>query len=73
MCQTPIKMADGLEMRQALGGTLASLQPLIDGALGVAGGGQMMSQEFRLALDEIREMLLQRRRDAGVQFLPPSA
>ena len=60
-------------MGQALGGMLAGLQPLIDRALGVAGGGQMMGQEFGLALDEIGEILLQHRRDPGMQFLPSSA
>ena len=51
----------------------AGLQPLIHGALGVAGGGQMMRQEFRLALDEIGEISFQHRRGAGVQFLAPAA
>ena len=32
-----------------------------------------MGEQLRLALDEIGEMLLQRRRDARVQFLPPPA
>jgi hypothetical protein len=35
-------------MGQALSGISASLQPLIDGALGIACPGQMMRQEFRL-------------------------
>ena len=65
-------MADRFEMSRTRGGMLAGLQPLIDRALGIAGRGQMMGQKFRLALDEIGEMLLQHRRDAGVQFLPPS-
>lgn len=38
---------------------LASLEPLIDVALDFACGGQMMRQEFWLALDEAGEMLLQ--------------
>ena len=66
-------MADRFEVRQARCGMLAGLQPLIDRALGIAGGGQMMGQEFGLALDEIGEMLLQHCRDSGVQFLPPGA
>ena len=33
---------------------------------GIAGCGQMMGQEFGLALDNVGEMLLQRRRDPSV-------
>ena len=50
----------------------AGLQPLIDGTFGVAGAGQMMCQEFGLALDEIGKILLQHRRDSSVQLLPSS-
>jgi len=71
--ETAVEMADRFEMRQTRGGILAGLQPLIDRTLGIAGGGQMMRQEFRLALDEIGEMLFQHGRDPGVQFLPPCA
>ena len=66
-------MADRLEMGRSRRGMLAGLQPLIDRALGIAGSSQMMGQQFGLALDEIGEMLLQHRRDPGVQFLPPCA
>ena len=66
-------MADRLQVSGALGGMPAGLQPLIDRALGIAGRGQVVSQELRLALDEIGEVLLQHRRDVGVQFLPPCA
>ena len=66
-------MADRFEVGQSRRGMLAGLQPLIDRALGIAGGRQMMGEQFGLALDEIGEMLLQRRRDARVQFLPSSA
>jgi hypothetical protein len=66
-------MADGFEMRHTLGGMSAGLQPLIGCTLGLASRGQMMRQEFRLALDEISKMLFQRRRDPGVQFLASSA
>ena len=59
-------MADGFEMRQALGGMLTGLQPLIDSPFGIAGCRQMMGQEFGLALDNVGEMLLQRRRDPSV-------
>ena len=66
-------MADRFEVGKALGGMLAGFQPLIDRALGIAGARQMMGQEFWLALDEIGEILLQRRRDPSMQLLPPSA
>jgi hypothetical protein len=46
----------------------AGLEPLLDGALRGAGGGQMMRQKLGLALDEIREMLLQRRCDPAMQL-----
>ena len=71
--ETALEMADRFEMRQARRGMLAGLQPLIDRALGIAGRGQMMGEQFGLALDEIGEMLLQHRRDAGMQFLPSPA
>ena len=66
-------MADRFQVRQALGGKLACLQPLIDRVAGIAGGGQMVSQEFGLTFDEIGEVLLQRRCDARVQLLAPVA
>src|SRR6202045_550252 len=66
-------MADRFEVGKALGGMLAGFQPLIDRALGIAAARQMMGQEFWLALDEIGEILLQRRRDPSMQLLPPSA
>ena len=51
----------------------AGLEPLIDRAFGIGGRGQMMGQQFGLALDKIGEMTLQHSRDTSVQFLPPSA
>ena len=66
-------MADRFEMRRTIGGMPAGLQPLIGCTLGLASRGQMVRQEFRLALDEISEMLFQRRHDPGVQFLASSA
>jgi hypothetical protein len=66
-------MGDRFGMRQTPGRMPTGLQPLIDGAFGIAGGGQMMCQEFGLALDEIGEARLQRGRDAGVQFLSAPA
>ena len=71
--KTALEMADRFEMGEARRGILASLQPLIDRALGIAGRSQMMGKQFGLALDEIGEILLQHRRDAGVQFLPSTA
>jgi hypothetical protein len=69
--ETAIEMADCFEMGGPLGGMPAGLQPLIDRALGIAGGGQMMRQELGLALDEIGEMLLQRppMKVAGLEIL----
>jgi len=64
-------MADRFEMGQARCGILAGLQPLIDGALGITGCGQMMRQQFGLALDEVEELLFEHRGHPGVQFLPP--
>jgi len=66
-------VADCFEVRQALGSMSAGLQPLIDRAVGCPGGSQMVRKEFGLTLDEVGKVLLERRRDAGVQFLPPDA
>ena len=41
-------------------------QPLIDRTFGVTGRRQVMGEQLRLALDQIGEMLFQRRRDARV-------
>jgi hypothetical protein len=59
-------MADRFEMGQAQRSRSAGLQPLIDGALGITGGRQMMRQQFGLPFDEIGKTLLQHRRDTGV-------
>ncbi|HEY1430970.1 MAG TPA: hypothetical protein VGF39_04975, partial [Stellaceae bacterium] len=66
-------MAERFDMMQAFGGAPTSFQPLVDGPLGIAGGGQMMRQRFRLALDEVGEMPLQRRHHPSVQLLAPGA
>ena len=66
-------MAGRLEMRQTGRRTATCLQPLIDGAGGVAGRRQMVGEVFGLALDKIRELMLQHRRDAGVQLLASGA
>ena len=71
--ETPLEMGNRFEVSQSRGGMLPRLQPLIDRAFGVAGSRQVMGEQLWLALDEIGEMLFQRRRDAGVQFLPSPA
>src|SRR5712671_7177258 len=71
--ETPLEMGDRFEVSQSRCGVLPCLQPLLDRAFGVASRRQVMGEQFRLALDEIGEMLFQRRRDAGVQFLPSAA
>ena len=59
--ETPLEMGNRLEVSQSRRGILAGLQPLLDRTFGVAGGGQMMGEQFRLALDDIGEMRFQRR------------
>ena len=66
-------MADCFMMGRASSSVPAGLEPLIDRAFGIGGRGQMMGQQFGLALDKIGEMTLQHSRGTSVQFLPPSA
>src|SRR5258706_6700556 len=66
-------MADRFDMSQAHYGMPPRFEPLINRSAGVACAGQMMRKQFRLALDEIGEILLQYRGDAGVQFLASRA
>ena len=66
-------MTDRLAVRRTLGGVLPRLQPLIDGPFGVSGSRQVMGEQFRLALDQIGEMLFQRSCGARVQFLQTPA
>ena len=61
------------KMGQARHRILAGLQPLVDRAPCVAGGREMMGEEFGPPLDKIGETLLQCRRDTSVQFLPSCA
>ena len=56
-------------MGQARRRMLTRFQPLVDGLLGIAGGGQMMSQEFGLNLNEVGTIPLQNCRNTGVQLL----
>ena len=71
--ETPLEMGNRFEVSQSRCGVPPCLEPLLDRAFGVASRRQVMGEQLRLALDEIGEMLFQRRRDAGVQFLPPAA
>src|SRR5438067_8781812 len=71
--ETPFEMGNRFDVGQLSRGMLPRLQPLVDRAFSVASGRQVMGEQLRLALDEIGEMLSQRRRDAGVQFLPAPA
>ena len=64
-------MADRFEMRHPSGSVLAGLEPLVDAAFGSAGAGQMMGEQFGLALDEIGEILFEHRGNASVQLLAP--
>jgi len=66
-------MAQRFEMRQALGGILAGLEPLVYGTLDIRCRSEMMGEQLGLSLDEISEMLLQYSRDARVQLLAPPA
>lgn len=68
--ETLLEMGDRFKVSQSRCGIPPRLQPLIDRAFGVAGSRQVMSEQLRLALDEIGEMPFQRRRDARVQLLP---
>ena len=71
--ETALEMGNRFEVSRVRRGMLAGLQPLIDGALGVAGGCQMMGEQFGLALDEIGEMLLPvpRRRARAIPAVAP--
>ena len=71
--ETLLEMGDRFKVSQPRCGIPPRLQPLIDRAFGVAGSRQVMSEQLRLALDEIGEMPFQRRRDARVQLLPSPA
>ena len=71
--ETLLEMGDRFKISQSRCGIPTRLQPLIDRAFGVAGSRQVMSEQLRLALDEIGEMPFQRRRDARVQLLPSPA
>ena len=66
-------MTNCFEMGRPRRGMLAGLEPLVDRAFGIAGCGQVVGEEFRLAFDEIGEMLLQHCRNARVQLLAPGS
>src|SRR6266700_4138683 len=66
-------MADRFDMSEAHLSMPPCLEPLIYRSAGIACAGQMMCEQFRLALDEIGEILFEDRRDAGVEFLTAAA
>src|SRR5262249_53874061 len=69
--QTTLEMFGCLDISQARHSVLAGLEPLRDGTLAGSGSGQRVCQPFRLTLDYIRKVMLEHRRGAGMQFLPP--
>jgi hypothetical protein len=71
--ETPLEMGNRFEVSQSRRGMPPRLHPLIDSAFGGAGRRQVMSEQLRLALDEIGEMLFQHGANARVQFLAPPA
>ena len=50
--ETPLEMGNRFQIGELRSGMPPRLQPLIDGAFGVAGGGQVMREQLRLALDK---------------------
>ena len=46
-----------VEMGKVCSGMTTGFEPLIDCTFCITSSGQMMSQQFRLAFDEIREFL----------------
>src|SRR5436190_22734205 len=71
--ETPLQMSNRFEVSRLLRGMPPRLQPLMGSALRVAGGCQMMGEQFGLALDEIGETRFQCRSDTPMQFLPSPA
>ena len=67
--EAAFEMGDRSQVSEMCRGMLPRAQPLIDRAFGISGCGQVMSEQFRLALDEIGEMRFERRRDASMQLL----
>jgi hypothetical protein len=63
-------MRDCLDVSEAAGRTLTSLQPLLGGAFAVSGSSQVVRQQFGLPFDQIGKILLKDTGDAGMQFLP---
>src|SRR5436190_12036756 len=60
-CQTALEMTDRFSMGRARRGILAGLEPFIDCTRSIAGAGQVMRQEFGLALDKLWEIVLEQR------------
>ena len=55
-------MCNCLDMREPVGSTLTSLQPLLDGASDVSGSGQVVRQQFGLPLGKLGKSCSRRRR-----------
>jgi hypothetical protein len=60
---TPLEMGNRFAVSELRCGMPPRLQPLIDSAFGVASSRQVMGEQFRLALDEIGELLFRRPRN----------
>ena len=67
------EMSDRFAVRGAAHRLLAGLAPVERRALGLPGLGEMVSEDFRLALDPVRRATLHRRGDAAMQGLPRAA
>jgi hypothetical protein len=59
-------MTNRFQMSRARRSISTCVEPLIDSTLRIAGGCQMMRQQFGLALDDVGEILLQHRRDTSM-------
>src|SRR3954452_7854218 len=66
--ETSFQMCDRFRVGQTCRGMPTRLQPLIDRASVIAGGGQMVGQQLRLTLNEIGKILLQHRRDTRMKL-----
>jgi hypothetical protein len=67
--QATIEMVDRLGIGGLGSGELARLEPLIGGPFHLSGTGQVMGQQLRLPIDQIRKMLLQGGGNSRMQLL----